>query len=91
MRYLLLWLLKTYRLLSPLKGPSSCRFLPTCSDYAVQAVQVHGARKGSWLTLTRLCRCHPLGGSGVDEVPRLIDACVLPQPASAPTSPEPEV
>jgi len=54
--------------LSPILGPR-CRFLPSCSDYAREAVRSHGAIKGSWLALRRLGRCHPLGGSGLDPVP----------------------
>ena len=49
--------------------PSRCRFYPTCSAYAEEALRTHGAVRGSWLTLKRLARCHPWGGSGVDLVP----------------------
>jgi putative membrane protein insertion efficiency factor len=49
--------------------PSPCRYLPTCSNYAIEAVQRHGAGRGSWLTIRRLSRCHPLGGRGADPVP----------------------
>ena len=66
---LLLLLLSIYRrLISPLMGPS-CRFVPTCSGYAVEAVQRHGALLGSWLTLRRLLRCHPFSEGGYDPVP----------------------
>jgi putative membrane protein insertion efficiency factor len=54
--------------LSPVLGPR-CRYLPTCSDYAREAVELHGPVLGSWLALRRICRCHPLGGSGYDPVP----------------------
>ena len=54
--------------LSPLIG-MHCRFQPTCSRYAVEAIQVHGAIKGCWLAMKRLGRCHPLGGAGYDPVP----------------------
>lgn len=54
--------------ISPL-FPPSCRFTPTCSRYALEALRRHGALKGSWLTLKRLLRCHPWGGSGYDPVP----------------------
>jgi putative membrane protein insertion efficiency factor len=54
--------------LSPVLGPR-CRYLPTCSDYAREAVRLHGSAFGSWLALRRICRCHPLGGSGYDPVP----------------------
>lgn len=58
-----------YRLLiSPWLGPN-CRFQPTCSTYALEALETHGAFKGAWLALLRIIRCHPLGGSGYDPVP----------------------
>lgn len=53
---------------SPWLGPA-CRYEPTCSVYAEQAVRKHGAVRGSWLGLRRLLRCHPWGGSGYDPVP----------------------
>lgn len=60
---------RVYRILgSPFLG-QSCRFLPTCSDYAMQALERHGAVKGSWLAITRIARCRPGGGSGFDPVP----------------------
>ena len=57
-------------LLSPL-WPGVCRFEPTCSAYGLEAIRRHGALRGGWLTLTRLSRCHPWGGSGIDPVPDL--------------------
>jgi uncharacterized protein len=61
--------IRAYRLLvSPLLPPS-CRFLPTCSDYALEALRRHGAGSGLYLALRRLLRCHPWGGSGYDPVP----------------------
>lgn len=54
--------------ISPLT-PASCRFTPTCSEYAVQALKKHGPLKGGWLTIKRTARCHPWGGSGYDPVP----------------------
>ncbi len=47
----------------------SCRFMPTCSSYAVEAIEVHGPVRGSWLAVRRLARCHPWGGHGADPVP----------------------
>lgn len=49
--------------------PTGCRYLPTCSEYAVEAVDTHGAARGAWLTLRRICRCTPWGGHGFDPVP----------------------
>ncbi len=49
--------------------PAACRYWPTCSEYAIQAVERHGPVQGGWLTLRRIGRCHPWGGSGVDPVP----------------------
>lgn len=61
---------RAYQLIvSPLLPPS-CRFLPSCSDYAIEALQQHGALHGGGLALWRLARCHPWGGSGYDPVPR---------------------
>jgi len=65
----LISLVKGYRLLlSPWLG-TSCRFAPTCSAYSLQALQLHGAAAGSYLTLTRLVRCHPWCDGGFDPVP----------------------
>ena len=55
------------RVLSPLKPPT-CRFLPTCSAYADEALARHGLWAGGWMTLARICRCHPFGTSGLDFV-----------------------
>ena len=49
--------------------PASCRFTPTCSTYAMDAIAAHGPVRGVWLGTKRICRCHPWGGSGYDPVP----------------------
>ena len=49
--------------------PSACRYTPSCSAYAIEALEVHGAMRGSWLSARRLLRCHPWGGHGYDPVP----------------------
>jgi putative membrane protein insertion efficiency factor len=67
------WLLiAAMRLYQVTLGPhlgGHCRFMPTCSAYAIEALQCRGAVAGSWLTLRRLLRCHPFGGAGYDPVP----------------------
>jgi uncharacterized protein len=69
MKYLLIGLLKVWRLtISPLYG-NVCRYYPSCSAYALRAVEFHGAVKGSWLTVRRLLRCHPWSPGGYDPVP----------------------
>ncbi|UIF86253.1 membrane protein insertion efficiency factor YidD [Cupriavidus sp. UYPR2.512] len=69
MKRILLALLRIYKIaLSPYLG-SQCRFLPTCSDYARDAVIHHGAARGSWMAACRLCRCHPFAQGGYDPVP----------------------
>jgi len=69
MKYVLIGLLKLYRLLiSPLYG-NVCRYYPSCSAYALRAVEVHGAVRGSWLAARRLLRCHPWAPGGYDPVP----------------------
>jgi putative membrane protein insertion efficiency factor len=66
---ILLSIIQFYRAaISPITPPA-CRFTPTCSRYALEAIERHGAVKGGWLTLRRLLRCHPFGGKGYDPVP----------------------
>lgn len=66
---LLLGIIRFYRyFISPMLAPR-CRFNPTCSRYALDAIQIHGALKGSWLALKRISKCHPLHAGGDDPVP----------------------
>ena len=69
LKLLLRGAIRGYKLfISPLLPPA-CRYLPTCSDYAAEAIEKHGALRGVWLAARRLLRCHPWGGSGYDPVP----------------------
>ena len=69
MSKLFIWFILAYqKLISPLVGPC-CRFHPTCSNFAKEAIETHGLLRGTWLALKRISRCHPLGSSGVDPVP----------------------
>ena len=66
---LLILLIKFYqKCLSPIL-PNVCRYTPSCSEYFIQALQIHGVIKGSWLGIKRILRCHPWGGQGYDPVP----------------------
>jgi putative membrane protein insertion efficiency factor len=68
---ILIYVIRLYKtLLSPILPFNHCRFYPSCSDYAIEAVTKHGARKGSWLAMKRVGRCHPFHkGHGYDPVP----------------------
>ncbi|MPY72695.1 MAG: membrane protein insertion efficiency factor YidD [Alphaproteobacteria bacterium] len=67
-------IIRVYQLcLSPFCA-GSCRYLPSCSEYARDAIAQHGARRGAWLGLTRVLRCHPWGGDGYDPVPPACDS-----------------
>jgi putative membrane protein insertion efficiency factor len=69
MKALALWMIRSYqRFISPALSPS-CRFVPSCSVYAYQAIERYGVVKGGWLAIKRLLRCHPLHPGGYDPVP----------------------
>ena len=53
----------------------SCKFCPTCSEYAIEALRIHGLWRGSWLAIRRICRCHPFGPGGIDPVPDPHPSC----------------
>lgn len=69
MKRLLIGMIRIYQIfISPLKPPT-CRFYPSCSQYALEALRLHGALKGGWLALRRMSKCHPFHDGGVDPVP----------------------
>jgi uncharacterized protein len=74
----LLFAVRVYQAFFSALMPSACKFYPSCSHYAAEAVRVHGARRGFWLALRRISRCHPFTPGGVDLVP---DAADLPRGA----------
>ena len=69
MRILLIFFIKLYKIILSPFFPPACRFYPTCSQYALEAIKKHGSLKGLYLTLRRLLRCHPLCEGGFDPVP----------------------
>ena len=68
MKYILIFLIKIYKLNISPWFPSSCRFIPTCSEYAMEALNKYGALKGSWLATKRIMKCHPFNKGGYDPV-----------------------
>ncbi|CAG0926442.1 Putative membrane protein insertion efficiency factor [Thermoflexales bacterium] len=69
MNLIFIFFIKVYQRTLSRVLPPSCRFYPSCSEYGVQALQKHGALKGSWLTVKRVARCHPFNPGGYDPVP----------------------
>ena len=69
MKWLLIVLARGWQIGPSRVFPDSCRYAPSCSEYAILAVEKHGAIKGGWLAVKRLLRCHPWGGHGYDPVP----------------------
>ena len=78
----LLFAVRVYQAFFSALMPSACKFYPSCSHYAAEAVRIHGARRGSWLALRRVSRCHPFTRGGVDLVP---DAADFPREARSST------
>ena len=71
-RAVLIGLIRFYQVAISPWTPAACRYHPTCSGYAMEAVRRHGGLRGGWLAARRLLRCHPWGGSGFDPVPRVL-------------------
>lgn len=72
MKKILMLIIKLYqKVISPLTPPS-CRFYPTCSHYGLEAIETHGALKGSWLAIRRISKCHPFHEGGFDPVPEKV-------------------
>ena len=69
MKRLLIWPIRLWQLTLSAVLPPSCRFTPSCSHYAITAIERHGPLRGGWLAARRIARCHPWGGSGYDPVP----------------------
>ncbi|MEA3400657.1 MAG: membrane protein insertion efficiency factor YidD [Armatimonadota bacterium] len=80
MRRLAVGLIRLYQRTFSRALPATCRFRPTCSEYAAQAIQVHGLLRGTWLSIRRICRCHPFSKGGYDPVPG-IDEDEIEEPA----------
>lgn len=71
LRRVLILVVRGYRTAISPFTPASCRYTPTCSAYAVEALERHGTMRGSWLAVRRILRCHPWGGAGYDPVPSI--------------------
>ena len=70
-KYILIHLIQFYKkFLSPLKGHATCKYFPSCSSYAIEAIEIHGVLKGSMLAVWRILRCNPFSKGGYDPVPQ---------------------
>lgn len=69
MKRLFIWPIRLWQVTVSAVLPPSCRFTPSCSAYAIAAIERHGLAKGGWLAMRRIARCHPWGGAGYDPVP----------------------
>jgi hypothetical protein len=68
--YPFILLIRFYQVAISPYTPATCRFSPTCSSYSLEALKVHGLLKAGWLSIKRICKCHPWGSSGYDPVPK---------------------
>lgn len=84
MKTILLALVRIYQLSFSMLFGRGCRYLPTCSDYAREAIEKHGTRRGFLLGLARVSRCHPWGGDGFDPVPEVYEGPVWRQKKTGP-------
>ena len=73
LRRILIGVIRVYQMAISPWTPATCRFTPTCSAYAIDAIGTHGVARGGWLTVKRVGRCHPWGGLGLDPVPPRIN------------------
>jgi putative membrane protein insertion efficiency factor len=73
LRRILIGVIRVYQTAISPWTPAACRFTPTCSAYAIEAIGTHGAARGGWLAMKRMGRCHPWGGLGIDPVPPRLD------------------
>ncbi|MEC4727169.1 membrane protein insertion efficiency factor YidD [Shewanella sp. D64] len=76
LQWLATTLIRGYQIfISPFLGANKCRFHPTCSTYAIEAIRLHGSAKGCWLAARRILKCHPLHPGGIDPVPQKNHRC----------------
>lgn len=75
MQTVLIALIRVYQKTLSLLIGSNCRFYPTCSSYAIEAIRTHGSLKGGWMAIKRISRCHPLNPGGIDPVPQAEKTC----------------